>query len=52
MALCPDLTLFFVSNGWEGYFSNAVQLSLPRHVFDHFSILDDAGGILSGPSPF
>ena len=46
------LDRFLFSDDWEGYFSNTVQTTLPRPVFDHFPILLDAGGISRGPAPF
>ena len=45
-----DCLLF--SNDWKGYFSNAIQTTLPRPISGHFSILLDAGGISRGPTPF
>ena len=43
---------FLVSGDWESYFSRVTQSTLLRPVSDHFPILLDGGGIISGPSPF
>ena len=46
------LDCFLFSDNWEGYFSNAVQTTLPRPVSYHFPILLDMEGISRGPAPF
>ena len=46
------LDIFLVPADWESQFSNVIQSTLPRPVFDHSPILLDSVGIKSGPSPF
>ena len=46
------LDIFLVSADWESQFSNVIQRTLPRPVFDHCPVLLDNDGIKTGSSPF
>ena len=43
---------FLVIGDWESHFNGVVQYTLPRPMFDHFSIFLDGGGVRRGPTPF
>ena len=43
---------FLVIGDWESHFNGVVQYTLPRPMFDHFSIFLDGGGVRIGPTPF
>ena len=46
------LDRFLFSGDWEERVSGAMQVLLPRPVFDHWPILLDCGGMRMGKSPF
>ena len=46
------LDRILVTSDWESQFSNVVQSTLLRPVFDHCLVMLDNEGIQSGSSPF
>ncbi|XP_034697248.1 uncharacterized protein LOC117923113 [Vitis riparia] len=51
-SLKARLNRFLFSRNWEDLVSGAIQILLPRPVFDHCPILLDCGGIRIGKSSF
>nr|CAN71342.1 hypothetical protein VITISV_002439 [Vitis vinifera] len=51
-SLKARLDRFLFSGDWEELVSGAMQMLLPRPVFDHCPILLDCGGMRTGKNPF